>query len=173
MFEVGRRHHHGALSGCACGRGGQVFLGGLLIGGAKELEAALADGSFQDALDGNHEPALPAELREAVDRTRASPAVSRTPSPPPRQAAGAQTLQRSHRSPRHSGDSARTLDWRQYACVHISVYVSCSDLTHCRVWLLSECCHAHAGMPAARWIIALVLLLCESAHARTHAGCGA
>lgn len=55
----------------------QVFLGGLLIGGADELAAALADGSFRAALDGNHEGALPADLRRAVDRTRASaPPVS-------------------------------------------------------------------------------------------------
>mmetsp|Transcript_869 Transcript_869/g.2685 ORF Transcript_869/g.2685 Transcript_869/m.2685 type:complete len:544 (+) Transcript_869:814-2445(+) len=59
----------------------QVFLGGLLIGGAEELEAALADGSFQDALDGNNEPALPADLREAVDRTRASTPQATVPRP--------------------------------------------------------------------------------------------
>lgn len=54
----------------------QVFLGGLLIGGAEELQAALSDGSFKDALDGSNEPALPADLREAVDRTLAQhPAV--------------------------------------------------------------------------------------------------
>ena len=57
----------------------QVFLGGLLIGGAEELQAALSDGSFKDALDGSNEPALPADLREAVDRTLAQhPAVSLT-----------------------------------------------------------------------------------------------
>lgn len=56
----------------------QVFLGGLLIGGCEELQAALSDGSFKDALDGSNEPALPSDLREAVDRTLAqSPAVSR------------------------------------------------------------------------------------------------
>jgi hypothetical protein len=57
-----------------------VFLGGLLIGGAEELQAALSDGSFKDALDGSNEPALPADLREAVDRTLAQhPAVSLAP----------------------------------------------------------------------------------------------
>ena len=56
-----------------------MFLGGLLIGGAEELQAALSDGSFKDALDGSNEPALPADLREAVDRTLAQqPAVSST-----------------------------------------------------------------------------------------------
>lgn len=58
----------------------QVFLGGLLIGGAEELQAALSDGSFKDALDGSNEPALPADLREAVDRTLAQhPAVRPAP----------------------------------------------------------------------------------------------
>jgi hypothetical protein len=57
-----------------------VFLGGLLIGGAEELQAALSDGSFKDALDGSNEPALPADLREAVDRTLAQhPAVRPAP----------------------------------------------------------------------------------------------
>ncbi len=47
----------------------QVFLGGLLIGGADETLAALGDGSFQAALEGGGVgPALPAHLREEVDR---------------------------------------------------------------------------------------------------------
>ena len=47
----------------------QVFLGGLLIGGADETLAALGDGSFQAALEGGGVgSALPAHLREEVDR---------------------------------------------------------------------------------------------------------
>lgn len=57
----------------------QVFLGGLLIGGAEELQAALSDGSFKDALDGSNEPALPADLREAVDNTLAQQPAVRLP----------------------------------------------------------------------------------------------
>ncbi len=46
-----------------------MFLGGLLIGGADETLAALGDGSFQAALDGGGVgPALPAHLRDEVDR---------------------------------------------------------------------------------------------------------
>ena len=46
-----------------------MFLGGLLIGGADETLAALGDGSFQAALEGGGVgPALPAHLREEVDR---------------------------------------------------------------------------------------------------------
>jgi glutaredoxin len=59
----------------------QVFLGGLLIGGAEELQAALSDGSFKDALDGSNEPALPADLREAVDRTLAQHPAAAVPRP--------------------------------------------------------------------------------------------
>jgi len=47
----------------------QVFLGGLLIGGADETLAALGDGSFQAALEGGGVGgALPAHLRDEVDR---------------------------------------------------------------------------------------------------------
>lgn len=55
----------------------QVFLAGLLIGGAVETLAAIADGSFQAVLEGgNVGPALPPGLRDAVDRAvRSTPEV--------------------------------------------------------------------------------------------------
>ena len=54
-----------------------MFLAGLLIGGAVETLAAIADGSFQSALEGgNVGPALPPGLRDAVDRAmRLTPEV--------------------------------------------------------------------------------------------------
>ena len=58
----------------------QVFLAGLLIGGAVETLAAIKDGSFQASLEGgNVGPALPPALRDAVDR-----AMRQTPEARPR-----------------------------------------------------------------------------------------
>ena len=51
-------------------------MGGLLIGGAVETIAAIADGSFQAALEGGVGPALPAGLRDEMDRAmRVTPEV--------------------------------------------------------------------------------------------------